>query len=159
MGGYISFSDPFQISNPSQLLCNSSTLLKSFSKGKPSQNHLTTYRVDLLNQNTFSDPSQMEYMFYFSNPSQILIQRNLLSSFLIVRMYSYIHRWVSVGICKYINQGHELFLAGPILAAPEVHSSTMQGTCIPTIKSDIIYGCSHIYLMGSCALSMLYGHK
>ena len=79
-GGYISFSDPFQISNPSQLFCNSSTLLKSFSKGKPSQNHLTTYRVDLLNQNTFSDPSQMEYMFYFSKPSQILIQRNLLRS-------------------------------------------------------------------------------
>ena len=34
MGGYISFSDPFQISNPSQLFCNSSTLLKSFSKRK-----------------------------------------------------------------------------------------------------------------------------
>ena len=33
-GGYISFSDPFQISNPSQLFCNSSTLLKSFSKRK-----------------------------------------------------------------------------------------------------------------------------
>ena len=34
LGGYISFSDPFQISNPSQLFCNSSTLLKSFSKRK-----------------------------------------------------------------------------------------------------------------------------
>ena len=33
------------------------------------QNHLNTYKVDLLNQNTFSDPSKMEYMFYFSNPS------------------------------------------------------------------------------------------
>jgi hypothetical protein len=37
MGGYISFSDASPFSNPSQLFCNISMLLKSFSEGKPSQ--------------------------------------------------------------------------------------------------------------------------
>ena len=83
-------------SNPSQLLCNSSMLLKSFSKGKPSQCLLKSkcwkifnllkwkYLLSsfsngvyvlhqkkpsqiLLNGNTFSAPSQMKYMFYISS--------------------------------------------------------------------------------------------
>ena len=83
-------------SNPSQLLCNSSMLLKSFSKRKPSQCLLKSkcwkifnllkwkYLLSsfsngvyvlhqqkpsqiLLNGNTFSAPSQMKYMFYISS--------------------------------------------------------------------------------------------
>ena len=73
-GGYISFSDPSQISNPSQLLCNSSMLLKSFSKIKPSQNHLNTCKVDLLNQNTFSDPSQISLIRIFPSPKNSIMR-------------------------------------------------------------------------------------
>ena len=83
-------------SNPPQLHCNSSMLLKSFSKRKPSQCLLKSkcwkifnllkwkYLLSsfsngvyvlhqkkpsqiLLNGNTFSAPSQMKYMFYISS--------------------------------------------------------------------------------------------
>jgi len=46
-------------------------LLKSFSKGKPSQNHLNIYKVDLLNQkNLLSSFSNLPHQITFSKPSQ-----------------------------------------------------------------------------------------
>ena len=78
-------------SNPSQLLCNSSMFLNAFSNQNVGK--YSTFS----NGNTFSAPSQMEYMFYISRnllrffsmeiPSQLLLKWSTCSTSVLMISY------------------------------------------------------------------------